>query len=287
VKRLSMAAAPILILFSVQAQTVASGADNLRQQIDELSRRSGADTFRDHAKPPTQDTASVADRKARDEFWNARLPHPPPGVFPGAEILRDSEFAREKASAWLVASVEGYAMRSPRPHRGAYTEFQLRVSRVLTNDSAHFIETGSRIAVGEAGGTVVEDGQEHSYFLSEEGYPLLPSHRYLIEMRYREAGNFWLARAKWDLTSGTAVPDDDISLAFWSHGKSRVAGMEVEAAIDRAAGLLAQAVQSPGAPFMPSHLGHERGTHATCAGLKRVMPQHLAGLVLDLLPAVP
>jgi len=102
------------------------------------------------------------------------------------------------------------------------------------------ISAGSVVDIGMIGGTVIDANHKVvTSMLDPERFSLRPGHSYLLELTYDSSGDFYTAGKRWDVTSGSVVPDDAIEVAREKAGKSHIAGVPRAEVLPRMKSILA------------------------------------------------
>jgi len=196
--------------------------------------------------PATQpDPVRSSLRETRNAFWSSILDTlNPRGSYgsaraPGPVTLSHPEFPKDPSAVWAIGDFQGYRVIPIENGRGVYTEIQLLVQSVISPGSSP-ISAGSVVDIGMIGGTVIDANHKVvTSMLDPERFSLRPGHSYLLELTYDSSGDFYTAGKRWDVTSGSVVPDDAIEVAREKAGKSHIAGVPRAEVLPRMKSILA------------------------------------------------
>jgi hypothetical protein len=216
----------------------------------QITKENAANSWRFSPVVPTtqQDPVGSSLREKRNAFWSSILdtlsPRGPYGSAraPGPVTLSHPEFPKDPSAAWAIGDFLGYRVIPIENGRGAYTEIQFFVQSVISPGSSP-ISAGNVVDIGMIGGTVIDANHKAvASMLDPEPFALRPGHSYLLALTYDSSADFYTAGKRWDVTSGTVVPDDATEVARDKAGKSHIAGTPLPEVSPRMKSILAAQV---------------------------------------------
>jgi hypothetical protein len=195
-----------------------------------------------------QDSATPAERHARDTFWDkqigatAQLYSPlsrrkPRPMIEAAPIYEEFTNSELRKGVWLAGTFESYRSYLSASQLSIYTEIKFRVSHILGHPKSPSLHEGSLISIGRAGGTIrAPRGKVVSYDIQPKTYDFQPGHTYLVAPTYVPEGDFYLFSdrmgLRWDVADGTAKPDTLRTVVRSVRQCSSIAGLPIQSAIE-------------------------------------------------------
>jgi hypothetical protein len=178
------------------------------------------------------DTASSADREARDSSFAPLFPAPSHGLHsPGpsgtATVANTPEILQIPGGLWVVGTFVNYDVYEISTG-GIYTEIHFRLDRIIGPTGGATPNSGTIIDIDIPGGTVLTpSGAVHHKVGWKAMYDNAPSpnHRYLMQLLHVSEGNFYRPAGYWDVTTGVVTPTLPKDVVLARDGKSRLAGM--------------------------------------------------------------
>ena len=145
-------------------------------------------------------------------------------------------------SVWVIATFENYHIYAIDPaYHILYTEINLRVENVIRASPDLHLSVGDLIDVGIPGGKVKSPARNIvSFNLEPHQYDYQPGHKYLLRLlpAGKSSGNplvpdttikqtYFHPYKRWDITSGTVQPDDQVEVSRAARGASVLKGMSI------------------------------------------------------------
>lgn len=190
--------------------------------------------WRDVAVQPDAhpDTASPADRQARDQFFARFFPATKDDLFFGLPVgaivdPRLPEIRSYPDAFWAVATFVSFDVRDIAENE-VYTEIHFRIERIVTTAAHEIPQAGTMIDVDLMGGTVqTASGATLQRFSSKAQwfYTPNPGSRCLIQFEPMPSGNFYAPIDFYDLSTGVAHAASWRARSFVVQGKSHVDGL--------------------------------------------------------------
>jgi hypothetical protein len=205
------------------------------------------------------DTVSPEVRKARDAYWNRRLP-----VYTGTGGIATSSGSATRTytgppkelegidtSIWIICRFQSFHVYATSGGGGLYTEMNVRVQHVFDGHPHPGLAEGLLIDIAIAGGAAISKGNRFESGLNEDYSPhIQPGHTYLTEVAPCQqyfacsGGDFYFYGRTWDITSGVVQPVDNADVQFAASGNSRIAGTPASTIVPRFQALIDQAIQN-------------------------------------------
>lgn len=183
------------------------------------------------------DAVSTADRAARDDSFALLFPAPRNGLVAhlgGTVRPRQApEIARVPGSFWAIGTFVDYDVYEIATG-GIYTEIHFRLDRIIGPSHEPGLQAGQVIDIDVAGGTVkTPSGEVHHREGWRDMYdnPMLPRHKYLIQLLPRSPGKYYEAVDYWDLTSGSAQAVLSSDVLHAREGVSQLHGRQEDEAV--------------------------------------------------------
>ena len=182
------------------------------------------------------DTVSADVRARRNAYWmqypqQIALRDGPP--LPGVRVLRPEVGEVKGAqSIWVVARFEGLHVFALDPDSTEfYTEMNMRVISVIKSPDDFPVSAGSLLDVLILGGSAkTAQGTVHEFRVEPHQFSAQPGHTYLLHLLYDPLYGIMSTCQRWDVSSGTLLPDDEDEFHRIQKGKSVLAGKSVEEA---------------------------------------------------------
>jgi len=153
----------------------------------------------------------------------------------GGSEINGYEIHRIPNSLWVVAKFESYHVfqyqLTPTVLR-IYTEISYRTLQAVKQPGGSSLTEGSFLDECIGGGTLREaDGSVKRSIGSPSKYFQRPGRTYLLQLTYDPVTKYYFTVRRWDVTSGTLVPDTDIQVAYAVQNQSPVSGLSLASAI--------------------------------------------------------
>jgi hypothetical protein len=149
--------------------------------------------------------------------------------------INGSDVEQIPNSVWVVAKFESYHVfeyqLTPTVQR-IYTEISYRTLQVIKRPDSSSLTAGSVFDECIGGGALREaDGSIKQTIGSPAKYFQRPGETYLLQLTYDPVAQYYSTNRRWDVTSGTVVPDTDIQVAYAAERKSPISGLDLTQAI--------------------------------------------------------
>lgn len=228
---------------------LACGQNGASQGSQRLTAQNAANSWRFVGIDPTKQTDTVDPeiRQERTAFWAktlanfAEVPGRIHGEMLGAYLLSEPEFYKASGELWVTGTFTSYKVFPIPSIHLAYTEIQFLVQSVISANPPAGLAPGKTITLGLPGGTLLEGGTPTSHLISPEEYSLKPGHSYLLQIFFHSALGFYAGGSgrSWDITSGTAVPNDPGEVERGKLGTSQIDGTPATQIVPRMKAILA------------------------------------------------
>jgi hypothetical protein len=185
-------------------------------------------------KAPPQNQATAVVRANRNRLFNALAPRasssgaPIVAVVTSATVAVMPEMPAAESDLIVVGTVESVESFLTENRGAVYTEFTIRLSEVISNNTGLKFEPGNsdesslgaRLSVLTPGGRMKgPDGQGLIHEVKGIGEPLSKDRKYLLFLRTRRSAQCGLVVKAWDLTDGKAKP---LSLEDWNRANQKI-----------------------------------------------------------------
>ncbi len=189
--------------------------------------------------PGNERDPQPAARMARDNYWDNLIGASAPLFEPSAQA-RQMPIADMKSlppevpelgltRVLMIGKFERYRSFISASARSVYTEIDIRVDRAFAGTGGPYVNENSVVQIERPGGTVNTPwGKVLSYVIRPSEYDFQPGHTYLVLASYHREGDFYTVndkRGRWDLTTGTAIPDTSIEVIRTRKGLSQLSGL--------------------------------------------------------------
>jgi hypothetical protein len=138
-------------------------------------------------------------------------------------------------SVWVVARFEAFHVYAVDPQEDLlYTEINVRVDRVIKAPADLSIARGALLDVAMPGGTLrMATGKTiTSPFVIPSQYGPKPGHAYILQLLYNAKFGVFTDYRRWEVSSGVVQPDDVVAALRAAHGKSKLTGLSLGAAVE-------------------------------------------------------
>jgi hypothetical protein len=135
-------------------------------------------------------------------------------------------------SIWVVARFEGFHVFAIDPDcTSIYTEKNMRVIDVIKTPDDLPISSGSLLDVQIPGGIVkTAQGTVHALGVRPQPFAAQVGHTYLLHLLYDPHYGTMSTYQRWEIVSGTLLPDDRSESHRAQEGKSMLAGKSIDEA---------------------------------------------------------
>ncbi len=189
--------------------------------------------WRTHAIPLTQDISGpVADARGKTVDSLIGLPDgitlgSTQAAQQGISVSAHSRSMQElpaSSDVVVVAVFTSHETHESPSQRSLYTIAKFKVDKVVT-DKMERIHVGERLPILLLGGSaILPSGTAISYGIPQPDISIIPGHRYLSFLHYKDEGQYFELEKTWDLTSGRAIPNSAEDRVRVQERKSTVAG---------------------------------------------------------------
>ncbi len=192
------------------------------------------------------DTVNPTLREQRDAFWKVPL-----GTYrdekkaaeaaggamftsPGAYLADSPEFSAVKGATWVIATFENFHVYAiGHEYELIYTEMNFRVEQVFKKPKGLSLSSGALVDAAIAGGRIESpNGKIFTSRIEPQQRGLQPGHKYFLQLLYEAQGDFFMANASWDISSGKVESDSPVEAYRIAHGKASIVGMSVPDLVD-------------------------------------------------------
>src|ERR1700735_81055 len=148
---------------------------------------------------------------------------------PGSYWTDGPEFSAVKGATWVIASFENFHVYAiGQDYELLYTEMNFRVEQIFKQPEALALSSGALIDAAFPGGRIKSaNGKIFTQRIEPHDHSLQPGHKYLVQFLYIPQGDFFVANAWWDVSSGKVESVSPLEAYRIAHGRFSIVGMSV------------------------------------------------------------